>query len=343
MSGSCWYYGTYGDFQIEKNVDLIEQLVNDKNLDERGYFIYPAVGTEDAVKYQSEEMAKEMLSRDAFTPEHYVFYQKDGGLHDLDAVQEYLYNALPLFLAVNVENKVIIITGASSGIGEETARVLAREGAKVVLSARREDRLKKLADEIGENAAYLKSDVVNPDDMKALVALAKEKFGRVDAVYANAGIMPAGNMSELNVNDWHAMIDINIKGVLNTMAAVLPEFTRQKSGHIIVTSSRAGTMSVPGNAVYCGTKHFVRAMLDSFRSESIREGTNIRTTTIYPGAIKTELLNMVAESEAKNMVSAFYENVGLTPDIIANAVLYAVSQPDNVAVPDLVVCPSMEG
>ena len=243
----------------------------------------------------------------------------------------------------NVEGKVIIITGASSGIGEETARVLAENGTKVVLSARREDRLQKLAAEIGENAAYLKSDVVNPDDMSALVVLAKEKFGKVDAVFANAGIMPAGNMSELKTADWNRMVDINIKGVLNIMAAVLPEFTAQKYGHIIATSSRAGLMSVPGNAVYCGTKHFVRAMLDSFRSESIREGTNIRTTTIYPGAIKTELLNTVAESAAKDMVSQFYENVGLTPDVIANAVLYAVSQPDNVAVPDLVVCPSMEG
>ena len=243
----------------------------------------------------------------------------------------------------NVENKVIIITGASSGIGEETARVLAANGAKVVLSARREDKLKKLADEIGGNAAYLASDVTSLEDMNAVVALAKEKFGKVDAVFANAGIMPAGNMSELKVKDWNAMIDINIKGVLNVMAAVLPEFTAQKYGHVIATSSRAGLMSVPGNAVYCGTKHFVRAMLDSFRSESIREGTNIRTTTIYPRAIKTELLNMVAESPAKDMVSQFYENVGLAPDVIANAVLYAVSQPDNVAVPDLVVCPSMEG
>ena len=243
----------------------------------------------------------------------------------------------------NVENKVIIITGASSGIGEETARVLAANGAKVVLSARREDKLKKLADEIGGNAAYLASDVTSLEDMNAVVALAKEKFGKVDAVFANAGIMPAGNMSELKVKDWNAMIDINIKGVLNVMAAALPEFTAQKYGHVIATSSRAGLMSVPGNAVYCGTKHFVRAMLDSFRSESIREGTNIRTTTIYPGAIKTELLNMVAESPAKDMVSQFYENVGLAPDVIANAVLYAVSQPDNVAVPDLVVCPSMEG
>ncbi|MBQ6505311.1 MAG: SDR family oxidoreductase [Flexilinea sp.] len=243
----------------------------------------------------------------------------------------------------NVDNKVVIITGASSGIGEETARMLAANGAKVVLSARREDRLQKLASEIGENAVYLKSDVVSLEDMQALVTLAKEKFGKMDAVFANAGIMPAGNMSQLKVNDWNAMIDINIRGVLNTMAAVLPEFTAQKYGHIIVTSSRAGLMSVPGNAVYCGTKHFVKAMVDSFRSESIQEGTNIRTTVIYPGAIKTELLNSVAESEAKNMVSQFYENVGLTPDVIANAVLYAVSQPDNVAVPELVVCPAMEG
>ena len=242
-----------------------------------------------------------------------------------------------------VENKVVIITGASSGIGEETARVLAANGAKVILSARREDKLKKLADEIGESAAYLASDVTSLEDMNAVVALAKEKFGKVDVVFANAGIMPAGNMSELKVKDWNAMIEINIKGVLNVMAAVLPEFTAQKYGHVIATSSRAGLMSVPGNAVYCGTKHFVRAVLDSFRSESIREGTNIRTTTIYPGAIKTELLNTVAESAAKDMVSQFYENVGLTPDVIANAVLYAVSQPDNVAIPDLVVCPSMEG
>ena len=242
----------------------------------------------------------------------------------------------------NIENKVVVVTGASSGIGEETAKVLARNGAKIVLSARREDRLQALAAEIGDNAVYLKSDVTKAEDMAALVALAKEKFGKVDVLFANAGIMPAGNMSELKVRDWMGMVDINIKGVLNAMAAVLPEFTAQKSGHIIVTSSRAGTMSVPGNAVYCGTKHFVRAMLDSFHSEAIMEGTNIRTTTIYPGAIKTELLNTVAESEAKNAVSQFYDNFGLTPDVIANAVLYAVSQPDNVDVSDLIVRPTME-
>lgn len=242
----------------------------------------------------------------------------------------------------HIENKVIIITGASSGIGEATAKVLAANGAKVVLSARREDRLKKLADEIGANAGYLKSDVTSETDMKAVVDLALKKFGRVDAVFANAGIMPAGNMSQLNLKEWNAMVDVNIRGVLNTMAAVLPVFLEQKSGHLITTSSVAGTKSVPGNAVYCGTKHFVRAMLDSFRSESVMEGSNIRTTLIYPGAIKTELLNTVAPSETKTMVEEFYKNVGLTADVIANAVLYAVSQPDQVDVSDLVVRPAKE-
>ena len=242
----------------------------------------------------------------------------------------------------NIENKVVIITGASSGIGAETARVLAENGAKVVLSARREERLKKLAEEIGENAVYLKSDVSNAEDMQALVKLAKEKFGKVDVLFANAGIMPGGNMSELKVKDWMGMVNINIVGVLNSMAAVLPEFIAQKSGHIIVTSSAAGLRSVPGNAVYCGTKHFVRAMLDSLRMEAVTEGTNIHATTIYPGAVKTELLNTIAPSETKAMVEKFYEDAGITPDVIANAVLYAISQPDNVNVSDLVVRPSKE-
>ena len=241
-----------------------------------------------------------------------------------------------------VENKVIVITGASSGIGEATAKILANNGAKVVLSARREERLQKLASTIGDNAIYLKSDVSNAEDMKALIALAKEKFGKVDVLFANAGTMPGGNMSELKVVDWISMVDINVKGVLFSMAAVLPEFIAQKSGHIIVTSSIAGTKSVPGNAVYSGTKHFVRAMLDSFRTEAVMEGTNIRTTTIYPGAIKTELLNTIAPSETKTMVEEFYKNVGLEPSVIANAVLYAVSQPDNIDVSDLAIRPSKE-
>lgn len=241
-----------------------------------------------------------------------------------------------------IENKVILITGASSGIGEATAKLLVQNGAKLVLSARREERLKKLAFELGKDVAYLKSDVSNYEDMKALVALAKEKFGKVDVLFANAGTMPGSNMSELRVTDWMSMVDVNIKGVLNSMAAVLPEFVSERKGHIIVTSSIAGTKSVPGNAVYAGTKHFVRAMLDSFRTESVMEGTNIRTTTIYPGAIKTELLDTVPPSETKTMIEEFYKNVGLEPGVIANAVLYAISQPDNVDVSDLAVRPCKE-
>ncbi len=241
-----------------------------------------------------------------------------------------------------VENKIVLITGASSGIGEATAKVLVQNGAKVVLSARREDRLQALAAQLGENAAYLKSDVTSLEDMQALAALAKQRFGKIDVLFANAGIMPGSNLSQLKVQDWMDMVDINIKGVLNAMAAVLPEFFAQKSGQIVVTSSVAGTKSVPGNAVYCGTKHFVRAMLDSFRAESVMEGSNIRTTTIYPGAIQTELLNTIAPSETKSMVEEFYRKVGIQPDAIAKAVLYAVSQPEQVDVSDLVVRPSKE-
>lgn len=243
----------------------------------------------------------------------------------------------------NVENKVVIITGATSGIGEATARLLAEQGAKVVLSGRREERLEKIAHELGENAVYLKSDVTNVEDMKAIVKLAKERFGKIDVLFANAGIMPAGNMSELDIDSWMKMIDINIKGVLNSMYAVIPEFYEQNSGHVIITSSRAGTTLVPGNAVYCGTKHFVKVMLQSFNTETNQEGKNIRTTAIYPGAIKTELLNSVVENDRKKMVEGFFEQYGLQPSVIANAVLYAISQPDNVDVSDLVVRPTFEG
>lgn len=243
----------------------------------------------------------------------------------------------------NIYGKVVIITGASSGIGAETARVLAKNGAKVVLSARRGDRLRELAGEIGENAAYFQSDVSSLPDMRALAAFAAEKFGRIDALFANAGIMPAGNMSQLKTGDWARMVEINIMGVLNSMAAVLPAFISQKSGHIIVTSSVAGTRSVPGNAVYCGTKHFVRAMLESFRTECVNENNNIRTTSIYPGAVQTELLNTVAPSPVKTAVEEFYKNVGIKPSAIANAVLFALSQPDDVDVSDIVVRPAREG
>ena len=252
------------------------------------------------------------------------------------------YGAILEFLAEQKLTRSDFVAALGGGVHSATSPSGGMFRNAVERITRREDRLKALAAELGESAAYLPSDVCSLDDMRALAALAKEKFGRVDVLFANAGIMPGSSMSELKVSDWMAMVDINVKGVLNAMAAVLPEFTAQKRGHIVVTSSMAGTKSVPGNAVYCGTKHFVRAMLDSFRMESIQEGTHIRTTTIYPGAIRTELLNTIAPSETKAMVEEFYKNVGLEPEVIANAVLYAVSQPDNVDVSDLGVRPSLE-
>lgn len=242
----------------------------------------------------------------------------------------------------NVEGKVVIITGASSGIGKTTAKVLAENGAKVVLSARREDKLRQIAGEIGENAAYYVSDVSNLDDMKALAAFAKEKFGTIDVLFANAGIMPVGNLSQLKVEDWDRTIDIDVRGVLYAMAGVLPEFTEKKKGQIIATSSVAGTRPVPGNAVYSGSKYFVKAMMDSFRQESIAEGNRIRTTVLYPGAINTGLLGSINDAGIKSAVEDIYAKVGISPDAIANAVLYAVSQPDDVDVSDLIVRPTLE-
>ena len=242
-----------------------------------------------------------------------------------------------------LDGKVVIITGASSGIGEATARMIVDAGAKVVLGARRAERLEALAQELGDAAAFRTADVTSLEDMQALAALAEERFGRVDALFANAGIMPAGNMSELDVDGWMRMVDVNVKGVLNAMAAVLPAFLAQKAGHVVVTSSCAGTRSVPGNAVYAGTKHFVRAMLDSFRMEAAAERSGVRATVIYPGAVKTELLDTVAPSETKDAVARFYETTGLDAQIIADAVAYALSQPANVDVSDLAVRSVLEG
>lgn len=236
-----------------------------------------------------------------------------------------------------LEGKTVVITGASSGIGEACARALVAAGANVVLGARRAERLEALAAELGDAAAFRATDVTKLEDMKALVALAEERFGRVDALFANAGIMPAGNMSELDVGGWMRMVDVNVKGVLNAMAATLPAFLAQKAGHVVVTSSCAGTRAVPGNAVYAGTKHFVRAMLDSFRMEAATEGSGIRATVIYPGTVKTELLDSVAPSETKTAVEQFYEAAGLDAQVIADAVVYALAQPANVDVSDIVV------
>jgi NADP-dependent 3-hydroxy acid dehydrogenase YdfG len=199
-----------------------------------------------------------------------------------------------------IEGKVVIVTGASSGIGEATAKLLASKGAKLVLGARREDHLKRIADEIEKNggqAVYQALDVTKQPDNDAIVDLAKQTFGGVDVIFLNAGVMPNSPLSALKTDDWHQMVDVNVKGVLNGVAAVLPTFIEQKSGHVVANSSVAGLKAYPGGAVYGGTKWFVRDFMEVLRMESAMEGTNIRTATIYPAAIGTELLGTISHED----------------------------------------------
>src|SRR5947208_13116047 len=212
-----------------------------------------------------------------------------------------------------INDKVVIITGASSGIGEATAKLLASKGAKLVLGARREDKLHQIVEEIqkdGGQAVYQKLDVTEPSENDAIVRLAKETFGGLDVIFLNAGIMPNSPLSALKTGEWHQMVDVNIKGVLNGVAAVLPTFIGQKSGHVIATSSVAGLKAYPGGAVYGGTKWFVRDFMEVLRMESAQEGTNIRTTTIYPAAINTELLGMISHRGMADQMQKIYQRTG---------------------------------
>lgn len=242
-----------------------------------------------------------------------------------------------------IKDKVVIITGASSGIGEATAKLLASKGAKIVLGARREDKLKQIADEIllnGGQVVYHVLDVTKQEENDRLVQLAKEKFGRVDVIFLNAGLMPNSPLSALKTDDWHQMIDVNVKGVLNGVAAVLPEFLAQKSGHVIATSSVAGLKAYPGGAVYGGTKWFVRDFMEVLRMESAMEGTNIRTATIYPAAVNTELLTTISDKESLDQMQGIYDKYGISPDRIANIVAFAIDQPDDTTINEFTVGPA---
>ena len=244
-----------------------------------------------------------------------------------------------------IKDKVVIITGASSGIGEATAKLLASKGAKVVLGARRDDKLKQLVDEIqddGGQAVYQMMDVVNPSDNTAIVELARENFGRVDVIFLNAGIMPNSPLSALKTDEWHQMVDVNIKGVLNGIAAVLPTFISQKSGHVIATSSVAGLKSYPGGAIYGGTKWFVRDFMEVLRMESAQEGTNIRTATIYPAAVNTELLDAITDQKMAEGMTAVYEKYGISPDRVANVVAFAIDQSEDTNVNEFTLGPTSQ-
>ena len=238
-------------------------------------------------------------------------------------------------MSQTLQEKVVLITGASSGIGEATARLLARHGAKVVLGARRADRLEAIAVGItkdGGTAEFKTVDVTSSDDVKSFVAFAWEKFGRVDVMFNNAGIMPLSPLNALKEDEWERTININIKGVLHGIAAVLPVMEKQGHGHIINTASTGAHASGASCAVYCGTKYAVRAITEGLRQEMDK----IRVTLISPGVTKTELGHDITDKSAKDFVEVL-RTAALSPDAIGNAVLYAISQPAGVDVNEMIV------
>lgn len=245
----------------------------------------------------------------------------------------------------HIENKVVIITGASSGIGEATAYKLAEAGAKLVLGARREEKLKAIADNIngkGGAAVYRATDVVNPADSKALVQLALDSFGKVDAIFLNAGLMPNSPFAALETDNWNAMVDVNIKGVLNGIAAVLPTFIAQKSGHVLATSSVAGLKAYPGAGVYCGTKWAVKAIMESLRMESAQARTNIRTATIYPAAVQSELVDHITDSATSGGYRKLYDTYEIPAERVASVVAFALNQPDDTNISEFTIGPTTQ-
>lgn len=242
-----------------------------------------------------------------------------------------------------IKDKVVIITGASSGIGEATAKKLATEGAKVVLGARNTDKLSKIVDQIkaaGGQAIYQKTDVTKRDDSKKLVDLAKEKFGHVDVIYLNAGVMPNSPLSELRVEDGDLMIDVNLKGVLYGIAAILPEFRKQNSGQIIATSSVAGIKAYPGGAVYGATKWGVKDWMEVLRMECAQNNEHIRTSVIYPAAVNSNLTSHIPDKAVAEGEAAVRSETELSADKIANVVSYAIDTPEDTTINEFTVGPT---
>lgn len=228
-----------------------------------------------------------------------------------------------------------MITGASSGIGEACARQLARHGARLVLAARREDRLAGLAAELGGRVLWAATDVTRREQLQALAATARERFGRVDVLINNAGVMPISLLAQGCVDDWDRMIDVNIKGVLYGIHAVLDDMLARGSGHIINISSVAGLSVGPGGAVYSATKFAVRAISDGLRQECVGK---VRVTSICPGLVSSELADSVSHPAFKDRVKILYQSA-MPADAIADAVVYAIGQPEHVAVNEIVVRP----
>ena len=234
-------------------------------------------------------------------------------------------------------NKIVLITGASSGIGEATARVLAEAGMTLVLGARRTDRLERIRAEIaaaGGTVRIRRLDVTDRHDVAAFAQAAVDEFGRIDVIVNNAGVMPLSPMSSLKVDEWEQMVDANIKGVLWGIAAVLPTMNAQGSGHIINIASIGGLQVSPTAAVYCATKFAVRAISDGLRQENDR----IRVTSVCPGVVESELADSISDEIARREMAAF-RAVALQPDAIGRAILHAIVQPADVDTTEIVVRP----
>jgi len=243
----------------------------------------------------------------------------------------------------NIENKVVVITGASSGIGEATARHLAGHGAKVVLGARRVERLGALVSDIeaaGGQALAVATDVTNRTDVATLLDASVKAFGRIDVLINNAGIMPLSALEALKVEEWDRMIDVNIKGVLYGIAAALPHMKAQKSGHIITTASVAGHLVFPASSVYSGTKFAVRAICEGLRQEV--KDYNIRTTILSPGAVKTELLDKISDETVKTANSDYVNEIGISAESYARIAAFVISQPEEVDVNEIIFRPTAQ-
>jgi NADP-dependent 3-hydroxy acid dehydrogenase YdfG len=235
-------------------------------------------------------------------------------------------------------DKVILITGASSGIGEGIARELATTGAKLLLGARRTERLELIADQINEaggQCAWRRLDVTDAGDVNAFAQAARELWGRVDVIINNAGVMPLSPLAAMKTEEWDLMVDVNIKGVLHGIAAVLPEFTRRGAGHVINIASIGALAVSPTAAVYCATKYAVRAISDGLRQER----SDIRVTCIHPGVVESELADTITDASTAEAM-AQWRAIALKPDAIGRAVRYAIEQPDEVDVNEIVVRPT---